>query len=508
MTRNRTTMLVASGLTALGLLASGMTARASSHREAPSIGTDQVADNTDLYAWVTPGSHDKLNIIASWIPLEEPSAGPNFYKFSDDVRYEIHIARGNQSLNDKLTYYIQFKTKKTPRQEVTDKMIGGGKEFFAQLTNYFSQTYTVTKVDANGGSTVIAKDVAVAPPRIGPRTFMIAQKAKGSAATEYDDAFAATFIKDMGKEGRVFAGPRDDGFYVDLGGIFDLANLRGAGAKDGLAGFNVHSIALEIPINKVTGTNKGPRHDGTAGDDTTIGIWAASSRRASMATGGDGNGNGNGGSDGDGDNDGDEADASTRSAASSGGWVQVSRIGLPLINEAVIGLQDKDKYNRTTPKNDVKNFGAYFLNPVIVRDAEAVGIYDLLKLPADDYKTDRLDIIDAINLTNYPTKGAHHIPLSATGDVLRVDLALDSAFPNGRPLVGGTDREQADVTDVLLSVLLTKGAVPVTDGVNANDKQFLDAFPYLALPWEGFAEGHGDKIGASPAPSPAPTAAP
>ncbi len=153
----------------------------------------------------------------------------------------------------------------------------------------------------------------------------------------------------------------------------------------------------------------------------------------------------------------------------------------------------------------MKNFGAYFLNPVIVRDAEAVGIYDALKLNAGDYKKDRLDIIDAINLTNYPTMGAHHIPLTATGDVLRVDVALDSAFPNGRPLMAGSNREQADVTDVLLSVLLTKGAMPISDGVNENDKNYLDVFPFLALPWNGFDEGHGDKIGTAAVATPTAT---
>ncbi len=473
------TALAASGIVAVGLIARALPALASSHREAPSIATDQVADNTDLYAWVSPGTHDKLYVIASWIPLEEPSAGPNFYKFSDDVRYEIHIARGNENLNDKLTYYVRFKTEKTPYQDPTDPKIGGGKEFFAQLTNYFKQTYTVTKVDANGGESVVAKDVPVAPPRIGPRTFKIAQMGDAGGETDYNDAFAATFIKDMGREGRVWAGPRDDSFYVDLGGIFDLANLRGAKAKDGLAGYNVHSIALEIPIGRVTGTGNGPKHNGTPGNDTTLGIWAASSRRSGS---------------------GDAAESN-----SNGSWTQVSRIGIPLVNEAIIGLQDKDKYNRTSPKQDVKNFGAYFLNPVIVRDAEAVGIYDALKLNAGDYKTDRLDIIDAINLTNNPTPGAHSIPLTATGDVLRVDVATDSAFPNGRPLMAGSNREQADVTDVLLSVLLTKGAMPISDGVNENDKNFLDDFPFLALPWNGFDEGHGDKIGTAVA---TPTATP
>jgi hypothetical protein len=181
---------------------------------------------------------------------------------------------------------------------------------------------------------------------------------------------------------------------------------------------------------------------------------------------------------------GDEADF--------GPWVQVSRLGLPLINEAVIGLQDKDKYNRTLPAKDVANFGAYILNPVIVRDAEAVGIYKALGVPqstVDALKSNRLDIIDTLNI-----KGSgHNIPLEATGDVLRVDMGLDSRFPNGRPIPYGAapNKEQADVTDVILSVILAKGTLTISDGAQSNDVPYATSFPYLAVPHEGFSDGHG-----------------
>jgi Domain of unknown function (DUF4331) len=166
-----------------------------------------------------------------------------------------------------------------------------------------------------------------------------------------------------------------------------------------------------------------------------------------------------------------------------GPWVQVSRLGLPLVNEALIGLQDKDKYNRTHPRRDVANFGAYFLNPVLASGGPLMGI-----TPPKDNRT---DIIGAININDFPTAGSHSIPLSATGDVLRVDLASDSSFPNGRPLVGGTKREQADVTDVLLSLILTKQLSGVSDGVNSNDATYLNGTPWLALPWRGSDQGHG-----------------
>jgi hypothetical protein len=469
---------VARSLLAAAALAAPLAGLGSSHREAPSIASDPDADNTDVYAWVAPGTRDKLYVIANWLPFEEPAGGPNFHRFPDDVLYEIHLTRGNESLEDVVTYQFRFRTPRVARVDVADlgKPPGGGKEFFAQLTGAFGQTYSVTKIVRGGDrkGTVIARDLPVAPPRIGPRTQATANALGLPPYTSdtYDDAFAATFVKPLGEhgaEGRVFAGPRDDGFYVDLGGVFDLANLRAKGAaQDGVAGYNVHSIALEIPTTLLTADGYPPGD--RPGDATTIGVWASSSRRKVTVLREDGR------------------------ARSLGPWVQVSRLGLPLVNEAIIGYQDKDRYNRSHPRDDVKNYGAYFLNPIVVRDAEAVGIYAALGVPqatVDALKTNRTDVLDVINLKDVPTPGAHQVPLSATGDVLRVDLATDSAFPNGRPLVPGSNREQADVTDVLLTLLLSKGTIPISDGVDANDKAFLPEFPFLALPWQGFDEGHG-----------------
>jgi hypothetical protein len=453
-------------------------AMASSHREAPAIALDPAADNTDLWAWVKPGTHDKLYVVAAYNPLEEPSGGPNFHSFSDDVLYEIHVARGAASLDDVVTYQIRFRTQEVQRVAADNLGLppGGGKEFFLQLSaqaggGFPIQTYTVTKVKG-GEATVIAKDVRVVPPNIGPRTYGLVTKGQYSASSaNYDDAFARAFVTQMGTngtEGTVWAGPRDDGFYVDLGGVFDLAGLRAAGAaQDGVSGFNCHAIAFEIPTAKLTADGSAPGN--TPGNATTVGVWASASRRQVSVLRHSGD------------------------SESFGPWIQVSRLGLPLINEAVIGLQDKDKYNRTHPKKDVANFGAYFLNPVLVRDAEFAGFYAAggplngITPPKDG----RADIIDAINITNFPTAGAHSIPLSATGDVLRVDMASDSSFPNGRPIAGGTNREQADVTDVLLSLILTKQLSGVSDGVGHNDATFLTESPWLALPWRGSDQGHG-----------------
>jgi hypothetical protein len=453
--------LLTSSIAALGLTAITSLANASSHREAPSISFDPAADNTDLWAWVAPGAHDKLYIVASYNPLEEPSGGPNFHKFSDDVLYQVHIARGNVSLDDVVRYEIRFKSSNIARVDAANLTapLGGGKEFFSQLSGQ-TQSYDVIKITRNGKRETIVRGAPVAPSNIGPRTNAVAYKAT------YDDAFSNTFIRPLTGGGRTWAGPRDDGFYVDLARTFDLANILSGTATDGVSGYNCHTIALEIPTTELTENGAAP----TAGasDAQTLGVWASASRsRATIR--------GNGGVD-----------------FEVGDWVQVSRLGLPLVNEALIGIQDKDKFNRTRPNQDVTRFGAYFLNPVIVRDAEAVGIYTALGVPqatVDALKSNRLDIIETINLK----ASGHNIPLSATGDVLRVDLGTDSSFPNGRSIPGGgaPNKEQADVTDVLLSVILAKGTLTVSDGVNSNDKPYLSTFPYLALPWEGYSQGHG-----------------
>ena len=454
------------GLLLAGLL-TPLLALASSHREAPAISFDPAADNTDLWAWIKPGTHDRLYVVAAYNPLEEPSGGPNFQKFSDDVLYEVHVVRGVSSLEDVITYQIRFRTEPLTRVDVADltKGPGGGKEFFAQLSGavgFQRQTYTVTKVQGRQ-STVIARDVPVAPPNAGPRTFATL-KALGllnTNASAYNDDFTQEFVRPMGSgggEGTVFAGPRDDGFYVDLGGIFDLANLRAKGiAQDGVAGYNCHAIAFDIPVTKVTVDGHLPS---ARTNDTIIGVWASASRRKITIQRHNG-----------------QSDA-------IGPWVQVSRLGLPLINEAVIGLQDKDRFNRTTPVTDVANFGAYFLNPIIVRDAEAVGIYAALGVDPAPFKTNRTDILDIISLKQ------NGYTVAAIGDVLRVDLTVDSGFPNGRVIYGGTNQED-DVTDVLLSVLLTKSPSGISDGVDHNDATYLTRSPWLAKPWSGFDQGHG-----------------
>ncbi len=455
------------------------TAAASSHREAPSTVNDPCIDNTDVYAWVKPGTRDKLYLMAGYNGLHEPGQGNQQTKLCDNVLYEFHITRGAGMLTDAVTYQIQFKTTAPPRVTPSATLpVGGGAELLVQIGG-FKQTYTVTKVE-NGMSTVIGTDLPVAPPNVGPNTDKIAYMLPTGRA--YDDAFAATFIKDLGtsgSEGRAFVGERDDPFYLDEKGIFDILNLKPKGtSKDVFAGFNLNVIALEIPTTKVSGTGMMPAHQGTPGDDTMIGVWASASRRKHTILRGDG-----------------------RDTA-YGPWVQVGREGHPLVNAGLIGVQDQDKFLRTTPLTDVANFAAYFLNPVLVRDLDTLGTYAALGVPAatvTTLKSNRVDILKTINLDDIPTAGAHHVPIEAgkTGDVLRVDLAINSGYPNGRPLAGGCggttpcNKEQADVSDVLITVICSGGALPLGDGVDYNDKNMLAEFPFAPLPWQGLTEGHG-----------------
>lgn len=457
---------IGAALAAASIMTISGLASASSHREAPHIADDPAADNTDLYAWV---EGTNLVILANYIPLEEPAGGPNFHKFSDDVLYEIHIARGPNSLDDALTYQIRFKTKDYPYVDPASlaPAPASGNEFFSQIAvapGDFAggaQTYDVRKIE-KGVTSVLAKDVPVVPPNIGKRTNGLVYQIPAGQTYE-DFAMGPKFKKPMNNgEGTVWAGPRDDGFFVDLGAVFDLAGLQSLlmerPPRDDVAGYNVHTIALQVPVGVANGS---PVMAGAPNDNQTIGVWASASRRKVTIL------------------------RKKEPADDFGPWVQISRLGLPLINEAVIGLQDKDNFNRSKPKDDLKNFGAYFLNPILVRDAKFAGFYEpgqpLASINFDQMKTNRTDIVSVINL-GPPALGGHKI--MTVGDVLRVDLGTTSGFPNGRKVNKGTCVEE-DVTDVELSLILTGLAAPVPDGVGANDKKFRNDFPYLASPWAG-----------------------
>jgi hypothetical protein len=396
----------------------------------------------------------------------------------------------------------------------------GGQEFFAQLSGggAFAQTYSVTKVVA-GAPTVIGTGLKVPPPNVGPSTNRIAYgMAAGDTYENHfiDNAPTSTIGTLMNGEGKVFAGPRDDPFYVDLGAVFDLAQVRPVLAvlqkgmaldgtvassfqacpqpvqngpyvctpRDSVSYHNVHSIVLEIPGQAANG---GTAVTTGASVKQTVGVWASASRRkvtVLRAQGGDDH---------------------------YGPWRQVSRLGIPLINETIIGLQDKDYWNRSTPKQDAPVFGGYFDNLIAARDAQAVGYYAAtlkfcnIQNMAPPLVNRLADIVPVINLTVLNPV----YTFTTVGDVLRVDLGTPMAnFPNGRRLdISGTgNTETVDVVDTEVKMLfctlgnstvdatLSPGAFGqpntpyggIPDGVTHNEANFRATFPYLASPWEGF----------------------
>jgi hypothetical protein len=464
-----------SGACILGALGFASNASASSHREAPAIAEDPAADNTDVYAFV---NGTNLVVVAGYNGLELPEGGPNWAKFSDDVLYEIHIARGPTSLADALTYQIQFTTAKPTRlvpgaTPLPAPGAGKGTEFFSQLTGggAFAQTYTVTQLTNGGTPTVLATNVAVPPPNVGPETNTVAYAIP--SGTTYEQFFVnggtGPTVGALTGGGSVFAGPRDDPFWVDLGGIFDLAQLRPVAnpldaPRDSIAYMNVHAIVLSIPLTVANGgTAPTSGATGAAAAAQTAGVWASASRKKVTI----------------------QRTGSGLSDTHLGPWVQVSRLGQPLINEAVIGVQDKDYYNHLTPASDLATFAGYYLNPILVRDAQAVGFYgsggplenagcDTALTGGDALTSGRMDIISTINIDN--------AAITSIGDVLRVDLGEASGYPNGRLLADKT-------TDIIFGLLLcgasNAGALVGAVGPQQNETPFETTFPYLAPPWEG-----------------------
>ena len=314
----------------LGLVGNAFIAQASSHREAPLISNDPLADNTDLYAFRSPDNPNTVTIIANYIPGQLAFGGPNYYTFGENIRYEIHIDNDVNTPGDDIIYRFVFT--RTNEDPTTFFNIRLGAQ-------NIKTTYTLTR-STNGGrsfSTLISGGV-VPPNNIGPRSI---ESGVGLGAADYEELINDAITTAATGE-KVFAGPSDDPFFVDLGGIFDLGNAprQGEPARDGLGQLNVHSIAIQIPISLLlkSGAPTSPRNILDA--DYVIGVWASASRPAvrTFNTKGD--------------------------APSVGGdWVQVSRIGMPLTNEVVIPIGMKDKWNRQTPYEGEADFFEYFYNP-------------------------------------------------------------------------------------------------------------------------------------------------
>jgi hypothetical protein len=476
---------------------------------------------------VEPGTHDKLNIVFNFLPLHEPGQGNQQLGPCEDVLYEVHIARGIGPLKDVITYQIQFDTNPAPRVDPADTTkpltLMDGRELLDQISGR-SQVYTVTKIEAGrrkNKTTVLGEGLPVSPSNIGPQTDRLAYNIpavdpgctafKGYDSGDptsrevgcYNEAFTARFINPLGEngsEGRVWAGQAADFYYLDEKGIFDILNLAGdpassfvkvngvrlqvpgarqtPQAENVFTGFNLFSIALEIPTTKLTGTGMPPAHDGTPGDDTLLAIHVSESRRAIRIL----------------------SKERYEKDKGKGRFVRVGRNALPLFNAGLVGVQDQEKYLRSNPLKDFDNFGTYILNPILVRDVEALGIYKALGVNSvpDSLKFNRVDLLKIVDLDDIPFPGAHHVPIEPgkVGDVLRVDMAIDSSFPNGRPIIGGVDRnhEQADVSDVLLTLILSPdpSTVQIGDGVDFSAAQRREAFPWIPVALQGLTQGHGE----------------
>ena len=416
-------LLAAAGATLAALFvgrlapASGV---ASSHREAPLISEDPTADNTDLYAFRSPDRPSTLTIVSNWIPGEDPAAGPNYYTFSQSARYNIFVDRSGDGRPD-VTYRFRFRTPTGPY------FLGNTQQSWVATRNGRFLASGKTPID-----------------NIGPRF-------NGFVGVKSYEAAAEKTIVRKG-DVSIFAGQRDDPFFADVGAIFDLVAIRKAGTtgnmgggKDFLSGYNVHTIALQIPIRQVDT----PSH--------TIGIWSSTDRRNVTV------------------------DGKVRR-----GWTQVSRLGEPLVNEVVIPTGLKDLWNRTSPAQDAQ-FKRYYETPIL-----AAVLNKLYKLGVPE--TNRSDLVAVLG-TGIPK-------VTFTGntfaDELRINLAIppsahpsrmgvlagdNAGFPNGRRL--GDD--VVDIEEQAVAGFLQGKKVPLGDGVNRNDVAYLKHFPYAATPHGGYA---------------------
>jgi hypothetical protein len=480
----RTSAVLASVVAAAG--AGGVVAAlssGSSHREAPLSSLDPTGDDTDVYAFKAPDAPGALTVVANWIPFEDPAGGPNFYRFDDRAKYYINIDNTGDG-KPEVRYRFTFHTKVRNPDSFLYALPGVASISDPKLN--VVQTYDVMREVYRAGRQISDKRVATAlptaPDNVGPKTI-----------PDYAGV-AAQANREIAGGGKVFAGQVDDPFFVDLGTTFDAINIRkGTGAqgggRDDLAGYNVHSIVLQVPEAQVTRDGKSVADAKAA--NAVVGVWASTERpRVSVASAA-------------------TAASARRTKAhakrSSGGDVQVSRLGNPLVNEVVIPLGKKDMFNATQPSDDLKNFGKYVLSPEL---AKVINIlFPGLNVP----ESNRTDIVTAL-LTGIP--GLTQIdPKAPPTDTLKVNLGVapsatpnrfgvlanDTAgFPNGRRL---TD----DVTDIELRVIggfLKGNKLPLGDGVDQNDVPFRTAFPYVALPHSGF-DGAQKRIEPDHDPTPA-----
>jgi hypothetical protein len=453
----------------------------SSHREAPEISKDPVADSTDLYAFVSPDRPNTVTLIANYIPLQEPAGGPNFYEFGDDVLYEIHVDNNGDGLAD-VTFQFCFHTKLTTPGSF---LYNTGPIGSLSDPNWNSkQFYRVTRID-HSGTHVLGRDLACPPCNVGVLS-----------TPDYEANLGQPAVHALGHNVQVFAGQRAEEFYVDLGSIFDLGNLRpiqelnvfamakGLKSAPGVNAtnrVNVHSIAIQVPISQLT-----------VGGHPTIGVWTSASRQRARVS----------------------ADEST-GAFASGPFTQVSRLGNPLFNEVIVPLGDKDLWNRQQPAGD-KRFAKYVAHP------ELAGLLPVLYPGAfpnlaalDKAGTARADL-QAILLTGIPSgliKGFTNFTGPVQADMLRLNTSIPptpanssvfsilgliagdpAGFPNGRRVTDDVVTIELRSIAGAVFKLIDPSYVPdaaiaaVSDGLTGTSvtNQPLPVFPYMGVPYDGY----------------------
>jgi Domain of unknown function (DUF4331) len=448
----------------------------SSHREAPEISKDPVADSTDTYAFVSPDRPDTVTLISNYIPLEDPAGGPNFFEFGDDVLYRINVDNDGDGHAD-VSYHFRFTTK--VQNEETFLYNTGPIDSLHSPNFNRRQVYTVTEHRAGKEPRVLGTDLASPPCNIGPRS------------TPNYAALANAGVHTLSNGVRVFAGQRLDGFYVDLGAVFDLADLRpfqnlhliptpAADGVDDLRAFNVHSIAIQVPIKQLTRNGRRPSDPMSAA--SVIGVWASAYRQKGSFR--------------------DQG-----KVVHSGPFSQVSRLGNPLFNEVIVPMGDKDRWNALPPSAD-NQFAKYVAHPELAKLIPVLypGVFpNLAKL-----KAVRADL-EAILLTGIPgglIPGFQNFTGTTQADVLRLNVAIPPAkkpningilggdlagFPNGRrvqdDIVTIELRAIAGVTYPLIDPKFKPDAAAslVTDGVTPpGNVSYLKTFPYLDQPVSGY----------------------
>jgi hypothetical protein len=449
----------------------------SSHREAPEISKDPVADSTDLYAFVSPDKPDTVTLIANYIPLEEPPGGPNFYEFGSAVQYDINIDNNGDGQPD-ITYRFRFKTH--VRDDDTFLYNTGPITSLTSTTWNRRQTYTVTRIKSDSGQKVLGEGLLSPPCNIGP------------LSTPHYGELAASAVHKLPGGVKVFAGQRAEGFYVDLGSIFDLANLRpfqnlqvfakalGFKAAPGVNGtnqLNVHSIAIQVPMSDLLASGGSP----------VIGVWTTASRQHVCMRDGD------------------------AKVVDVGPFVQVSRLGNPLFNEVLVPMARKDLWNSLPPSDD-KQFATNVTQPELAGLLPDLypGVFPNLAALVKSGNP-RADL-EAILLTGIPSgivPGFTNFTGTVLADMLRLNTSISpsskpnilgvlggdlAGYPNGRRVFDDVVtielRAIAGLTYPLVNSSFTPDAAAgeVTDGLTPADVKapFLSKFPYLGVAYDGY----------------------